>query len=288
MSTGRIPTLFQGLVDDAAVFPPGNAPLGDAIAAHRTHRASWYAPFVGPLLVRASQVAELPGDPGFGVGVIGDGGLDRLAAVLDGAVDVRQVEIAVAKRGEDPLPGLRALTAWAQERPVDVYAEIPLTWGCVAALDHLAEVGVAYPKFRTGGLAAELFPSPEDLAAVIVACAARGLRFKLTAGLHHAVRHQDPVTGFTHHGFLNVLVAASEAARGSGVATVAEALRVTEPEQVRLAVQQTSDAVPRPAGVVGRTGDTERPLWVGFGSCSIHEPLDDLVALHLITEETPA
>ena len=45
-------------------------------------------------------------------------------------VQVHQVEIAVAKRGEDPGPGLRALLALLAERPsLFGYAEIPLTWG---------------------------------------------------------------------------------------------------------------------------------------------------------------
>jgi len=47
--------LFEGLVDDAAVFPPGNAPLAEALRLHREHRGSGYAAFVGPLLVPAGR-----------------------------------------------------------------------------------------------------------------------------------------------------------------------------------------------------------------------------------------
>lgn len=43
-----IPTIFDRLVDDAAVFPPGDLPVPDAVAAHRVHRSAWYAGFVGP------------------------------------------------------------------------------------------------------------------------------------------------------------------------------------------------------------------------------------------------
>ncbi|MGW7584917.1 hypothetical protein ACWGLI_27800, partial [Kitasatospora sp. NPDC054769] len=45
---GVIPELFHGLFDDAAVFPPGNLPIVDAVPAHRLHRAAWYAEAVGP------------------------------------------------------------------------------------------------------------------------------------------------------------------------------------------------------------------------------------------------
>ncbi|MGH3713630.1 MAG: hypothetical protein ACRDT4_09260 [Micromonosporaceae bacterium] len=264
-----IPALLRGLVDDAAVFPPGNAELTDAVSAHRTHRAAWYADLVGPLLVRASEAADVP--PDVEVGLIGDTGLAGLDTALAAPAPVRQIELAVAKRGEDPLPGLRELLGWAKDRPFEVYAEIPLTWGCLAALDELAGADGVSPKFRTGGLAAELFPTAQELATVIVACAEHDLRFKLTAGLHHAVRHTDRTTGFTHHGFLNVLVASAVAAHGGDLSTVAALLAETDPDSIAAHARPRLDLV--------------RPLWIGFGSCSISEPLDDLAALGLLSKE---
>lgn len=279
MST-QVPALFARLVDDAAVFPPGSAPLPEAVPAHRAHRAAWYAGLVGPLLVPTSILRDLPAqlrpDETTAVGVVADTGIEGLTAGIDAAderVAVGQVEFAVAKRGEDPQPGLAALLAFLRDRPsLTGYAEIPLTWGLLAALDTVADAradGIAVaPKFRTGGLAAELFPTPVELAAVISACRDRRLPFKLTAGLHHAVRHTDPETGFTQHGFLNVLVAAAEAADGAEVADVAERLAGTDP-------------LPLVESAGGRL-DQPRPLWIGFGTCSIPEPLDDLRRLGLL------
>ncbi|MEU4771500.1 hypothetical protein [Micromonospora sp. NPDC023644] len=284
MST-QVPALLDGLVDDAAVFPPGSAPLPDAVAAHRRHRTSWYADLVGPLLVPATRLPELAGllgaDEWIAVGVIGDVPLDRLdevRATADPRIRVRQVEAAVARRGEDPLPGLTELVALARRAGAGpaaldaVYAELPLTFGLMGALDALAAAraeGVPVAaKFRTGGLAAELFPTPAELAAVICACRDRGLPFKLTAGLHQAVRHLDPETGFTHHGFVNVLAATLAAAGGAPVARVAELLTAADPRPL---VQLAE------AGLAG-----PRPLWIGFGSCSILEPLTDLIRLGLV------
>ncbi|RLK08810.1 hypothetical protein DER29_6678 [Micromonospora sp. M71_S20] len=280
-----MPALLDGLVDDAAVFPPGSAPLPDAVAAHRRHRTSWYADLVGPLLVPATRLPELAGllgaDERIAVGVIGDVPLDRLDEVrttADPRIRVRQVEAAVARRGEDPLPGLTELVALARRAGAGpaaldaVYAELPLTFGLMGALDALAAAraeGVPIAaKFRTGGLAAELFPTPAELAAVICACRDRGLPFKLTAGLHQAVRHLDPETGFTHHGFVNVLAATLAAAGGATVERVAELLTATDPRPL---VQYAE------AGL-----DGPRPLWIGFGSCSILEPLTDLIRLGLV------
>ncbi|MEV4543004.1 hypothetical protein [Micromonospora echinaurantiaca] len=291
MST-QVPALLDGLVDDAAVFPPGSASLPDAVAAHRRHRASWYADLVGPLLVPATKLPALAGllgsDERIDVGVIGDlpiGQLDKVRAEADPRLRVRQVEAAVAKRGEDPLPGLAELVALARRAAadatiegasvdgrLDVYAELPLTFGLMGALDALAAAradGVPIAaKFRTGGLAAELFPTPAELAAVICACRDRELPFKLTAGLHQAVRHLDPETGFTHHGFGNVLAATLAAADGAAASTVAELLTAADPRPL---VQWAEPRL-----------DTARRLWVGFGSCSILEPLTDLIRLGLV------
>ena len=266
-----VPPVFVGLLDDAAVFPPGNASLPEAFTAHRRHRAAWYAPVVGPLLIPADAAAAVPA--GFEIGLVGP--IAEVARALEAVppgVTVRQIEAPVAKRGEDPQPGLRELLELIGSKNIQGYAETPLTWGLHGALDMIAEarasgVPVA-PKFRTGGLAAELFPTPAELAAVMCACRDRSLPFKLTAGLHHAIRHTDPETRFLHHGFLNVLVASATAADGAPQAQVAEILA-------------GADAIPL-ASALRKRLDQPRPLWIGFGSCSIAEPLADLRTLGLL------
>jgi hypothetical protein len=266
----RIPPVFVGLLDDAAVFPPGNAALPDAVRAHREHRAAWYATMVGPLLLPPEDIAAAPAD--IPLGMVGP--REAVARTVRAAPgrDIRQIEVPVAKRGEDPQPGLRDLVTLITTTGLRGYAEIPLTWGLMAALDRVAEARAAgvpiAPKFRTGGLAAELFPTPVELAGVICGCRDRDLPFKLTAGLHHALRHADPETGFIHHGFLNVLVATAAAVDGAGPAEVAKLLAA-------------GDATPLIAAVRARL-DRPRPLWIGFGSCSIAEPLADLTVLGLL------
>jgi hypothetical protein len=282
---GRVPPLLDGLIDDAAVFPPGNAPLPEAVAAHRRHRVSWYAGLVGALLLPVSELAgggrsqlDDPANP-IAIGVIGDTGIERLPnalATLPTSVRLTQVEVPVARRGEDPQPGLELLLKVAAGWPdIDTYAEIPLTLGLHAALDRLAAErstgGRMAAKFRTGGLAAELFPTSGELAAVICACCDRQLPFKLTAGLHQAVRHTDRETGFSHHGFLNILVAVAAAADGAEPGEVAHILNVVDPGPL--------------ADAAAAARQRHRPLWVGFGSCSIGEPLADLTQLGLLGGE---
>jgi hypothetical protein len=306
-----VPRLFARLVDDTAYSPAGES-LAEAVAGHRAHRAAWYADLVGPLILPSSALAALPavlgasggaaggvgeppavgvgeppavgvGEPpavGVGerpaVGVVGDTAPAAVAQSVRSAAEhvaVAHVEVAVAKRGEDPQPGLRLFLTLLGDLPsIPGYAEIPLTWGLLAALDTLAEARAGglpvAAKFRTGGLAAELFPTPVELAAVICACRDRQLRFKLTAGLHHAVRYTDPETGFVHHGFLNILVATVAAARGAEVAEVAEVLAATDPMPLIEPVRSLRDQ--------------PRPLWDGFGASDMAEPLTDLRQLGLV------
>jgi hypothetical protein len=284
----QVPALLSNFIDDAAVFPPGNSPLPEALADHAVHRASWYAEMVGPLLVPTSSLRSLSAlldgraEP-LAVGLIGDTGLNALSAAVSSAgplLDVKQVEIAVAKRGEDPQPGIEYLLGLLAGWPsITGYAEIPLTFGLLGALDRLVEARAAganvAAKFRTGGLAAELFPTPIELAAVICACRDRGLPFKLTAGLHHAIRNADPETGFVHHGFLGVLAGTLAAAHDDAeVADVAELLATTDPVPL--------------VETVRRYLESPRPLWIGFGTCSIAEPLTDLARLGLMFKEAAA
>ena len=278
--SNAVPPLLTTLVDDAAVFPPGSMPLPDAVPAHLRHRDGPWAAMIGPLLVPAADLPEI--GAAVDVGVVGEpGAVERALETVPGHLTVRQVESPVAKRGEDPAPGIEQLAGLLRknsEKPWVWYFEVPLAWGLMRALDQLARLRAeglsAAAKFRTGGLAAELFPTPVELAAVICACRDRELPFKLTAGLHHAVRHTDPDTGLVHHGFLNVLAATLAAAGGAEPADLAGILAGT-------------DALPLTVTIRDRL-DQPRPLWVGFGSCSVEEPVTDLTNLGLLPRKVPA
>jgi hypothetical protein len=272
-----VPTLFAGLVDDASLLPPSFVGLPEAVSKHVEHRSAWFAGLLGPLLIPASSInIEIPRRD-LPVALVGDVAVAAVPIAVEklraaGAV-VFHLEAPVARRGEDPQPGLGDLRVLAeQDKDLQVYAEIPLSWGLLGALDTVSEFRAGglrlAPKFRVGGLAAELFPTPVELAAVICACRDRELPFRLAAGLRHAIRHTDPETGFTHHGFLNVLAAAILAAEGAEVAEVAEVLAATHPlplvEPCRL------------------RRDDPRPLFAGFGAASVVEPLTELIRLGLI------
>jgi hypothetical protein len=165
--------------------------------------------------------------------------------------------------------------------PADLPAavELPRSTARDEVLDVLA--GTRYrAKLRTGGVSPERFPSPEELAATLHACVDRGVAVKCTAGLHHAVRHTDPATGFEHHGFLNVLLAASALAEGAPTETATGHLRDSDAAGMVAALRTW------PAQRAARA----RAVFTSFGTCSVLEPVDDLVTLGLLPspERIPA
>ncbi len=276
-------TLLAGLFDDAAVFPPGNATLADAVTAHRELRRSPYAPAVGPLLLRADQVAELVAEVVAGddlrVGLIAsaEGGLLELAYArdvlldLDDAAALSQVEIALPG-DHDPAAAARLLLD-GLAFSAQAYVEIPRGDGWEGALDVLAADGVERAKFRTGGTTSDAHPSEQELASFIGACVDRALAFKLTAGLHHAVRRTSD-EGFEQHGILNVMVAVSAAQDGAGTGDVTAILATRQPEPL---VEWLGQADHRRL----------RRALVSVGCCGVTEPLDELAALGLnVAEDT--
>jgi hypothetical protein len=275
-----LPDAFHRLVDDAAVFPPGDAPLPEALAAYVGRRNEWYADLVGSFVVTDVAVPQVT-EP-VEVSVVVTGGAGAVAGALKLAnkhhLTVAGLEIALrdpddlagnARRVDAAVDAARGDGALADDVPV--FVELPQSdasaaW--LAAADVVAE-GEHRLKFRTGGLEADKFPTPEQLASWIDAALDRETPFKCTAGLHHAISHRDHETGFAHHGFLNVLLATRQAFDGATVGEVSTLLADHYPNDL-VALARTSDLL------------GARRWFTSFGSCSVQEPLDDLVGLGLV------
>lgn len=285
-SPATLPAAFVAFVDDAAIFPPGDSPVDEAVTAWRTRRDEPWAALVGSFVVSDHRLGELaalvdPSGPDLPVSVVvgtGAGGIAPAASTARRMPGVRLAGVEVALRDLDDLAGnaRRIVTAVDQARDhgavdddVTVHVELPqgpATHGWLAAADEVAAAELAL-KFRTGGLDADLFPSVDDLASWVAAALDRETPFKCTAGLHHAVRHTDPATGFHHHGFLNVLAATRTALDGGDVVAT-----LAEEDGGALA-----SALPDP-DTLART----RRWFTSFGCCEVREPLEDLVRLGLV------
>jgi len=274
-----IPPAWSGLVDDAAVFPPGDTPLADAVAAYQGRRDEWYAGLVGPLVVKDTDLPDVPAEVPVSVVLTGGAGSVAGVAALAAKRGHTLVALESAVRDLDDLTGnVRRITAAVDAArdeghltDAQVYVELPQvdpTPDWLAAADEVAAAEHRL-KLRTGGVEAHLFPAASTVAAWIDAALDRETPFKCTAGLHHAVRHRDHDTGFEHLGFLNVLLATRVAFDGGSTDEVA---RVLDDHYANDLV-----AMARQSDLAGA-----RRWFTSYGSCSISEPLEELVGLGLV------
>ncbi len=277
-----VPT-WLALVDDAAIFPPGNAPLPEAVAAHSARRAEWYAGFVAGFVVRDTDLPQLRGFDG-DLSVVVTGGAGQIAGPCEQArrLGLSLAGLEVALRDLDDLAGnarrvVAATDAARGEGVLDeatpVHVELPFgapetAW--LAAADEVANAGLRL-KLRTGGVHAADFPGARQVAEAIDAALDRETPFKCTAGLHQAIRHTDPETGFEHHGFVNLMVATRHLFDGASVddaVAIVDEARV--PELVTLAFDTDMSGA--------------RRWFTSFGSCSVTEPLESLTATGLLED----
>lgn len=272
--------LFDRLFDDAAVFPPGNAPMQEAVRVHLERRHSPIGRYVGPFICSGPRwcelVDELPDarliEPPFDLALTVPGGPadlgPSLASVLaEPRVALVAVELPLVSASSAELRDLHELLPHG----VAGYVELEMPLVDDDAMARLAEAGLRL-KLRAGGPTTADFPREEELARSIKSAATHGVPFKLTAGLHHAVRYTDPATGFEHHGFLNVMWATAASRNGADEERMRDLLAERDAVRVGTAVACLSSE--RVAAM--------RQDFTSFGTCSIGEPMADLAELHLL------
>ncbi|MGW4830259.1 hypothetical protein ACWEOG_21925 [Amycolatopsis japonica] len=269
-------TQWSGLIDDAVMFPPGNAALRPAVDAHIGHRMSWYGPLIGPFVLPGSRVGELEatlaGRPidlslSYPNGLTGLVEALTLVAELD-HVTLSAVEVAIPSGVTAEV--VVSLLEGTLPDDVAAFIEVPRDARQTLVLDVLADS--AYEaKLRTGGFEADDYPTSRELAATILGCSRRLLPFKATAGLHHAVRNTDPETRFQQHGFLNILLATDAADNGAELSDLIVLL--DERDRTRVA-DSVRGLGPRLVRV--------RDQFLSIGARSIEIPVHDLLALELL------
>jgi hypothetical protein len=287
--------LFEGLVDYAGLFPPAGLGMDAAVAEAARWRASAASAMLGRFVCPAPRLDELahallrlPGpaahSPWRVSALVGDDPQADLSRVerFQAAHDETALVDAVELRAGTPAEIERQLGAVPPGLPA--YVELPLSDALDDALAVLAARG-GRAKVRCGCVFPEAIPSAGELARFVARAAGARVPFKATAGLHHALRGERPLTyapdspRATMHGFLNLLAAA------------ALAPCATEPELE--AVLLATDATRVGLDAEGlRFGDRRiaapeleacrRERFLSFGSCSIAEPVAELRALGMV------
>ena len=161
----------------------------------------------------------------------------------------------------------------------EVFVEPSKTADFPAIAAELARSGAA-AKIRTGGVTADAFPAGREVLAFLRTCREARIRFKATAGLHHAVRGEyrltyepSPPDGLMF-GFLNVAMAAAFLWFGRDDAIVIDVLE----ERSIDAFGFTDDGASwRNERLTQTQLEEVRALFfAGFGSCSFREPMAEI------------
>jgi hypothetical protein len=272
--------LLAGVVDYAGMFPPAALDMAAAVREYDACRHGPHAWILGRFIVPLARLAELEE-------VAGDQAEPLPVSVLGhpAGATARHTVIGSAELKAGSVEDIRQAME-SSPRDILTYFEIPVSSDPGELVAALAKAG-AGAKVRTGGLTADMFPSSQDLARFLQACAAAKVPFKATAGLHHPLRS---VHRFTYepdspagvmHGFVNVFLAAallnSGLYSGGGLEDAVRTLEERSPDAFRFedaAVTWHSHRLTAQQIRAARAG-----FAISFGSCSFQEPIDDLKTL---------
>src|SRR5882762_1528534 len=302
-AAARVPAalraLLSGLIDYAGMFPPAKLSLEEAAKSFLHYMNGRHAWMLGKFVVPAAQLEELRA---YLAGNPEARGRTVSLSVLLGAEPLREAQrireardLAVA--AASPLfsidsvelrPGSPAMVAELISilpKGLPVFCEVASREDLARWLTALKQVGW-FAKIRTGGTSREAFPSSSEVAEFLVQCKTHGVAFKATAGLHHPVRSEHPLTYDANspcgvmHGFINVFLGAALLECGISKDQLIAVLDHTDARHFsfsgdfahwgRLFVNQ--------ADVAG----ARRHFAMSFGSCSFEEPIQDLQKLALL------
>jgi hypothetical protein len=294
-STVRV--LLTELIDYAGLFPPAALSMSEAAANYASYRDSADACALGRFVVPVARLDELAAESERQGRGASEGRPWRVSALAgeNVAADADRMRVfnrEHAGRLHVDTVELRASTPHAIEGAVAalvpglaVYVELPVDADPAPSLDVVKRAG-ARAKVRTGGTTAEAFPTTPQLARFIARCMELGVPFKATAGLHHALRGEQPLTYAadakcaTMFGFLNVFLGALFAGAGLDEIGIARLLE----ERDSHAFELGDDAVRwrGRAASLDELRHMRASLATSFGSCSFREPLDELRQLGLL------
>ena len=293
---------FAAFVDYAGVFPPASLTVADATACYRAARTSQESWVAGRFLIRTSQLQELaaeatatmqPGEDPWEVSAIFDSRATAAASLasdfhaeMEPALTVAAAEALISEPSRDGIAKLFT-TIGSINPDVVGFLEVARSSDVEAQIRRIASViqesgRTGGSKLRCGGVTADMFPSPSEVAVFIQTTVEESVPFKATAGLHQPFRHFDESLGIYRHGFVNILLATTAAADGAALSTVTDIISETEPGAFGLsAAFATWGDLRFPGSTLRRT---RQNLFVAYGSCDFEEPIEALRAIGLLGE----
>ena len=288
-------TLLEGRLDYAGLFPPAALGMAEAWHTFQRHRGAEEAWLLGAFVCPANRLNELLAFPSatdtpFAVSLLAGGTEAELESASQDwesfrrgaatAVELRAWELRLPlEAATDPGPWVRRGARLPGRAPR--FFEAGGEWSAQAlealarVLEDQREPAPVGLKLRCGGLKPSDLPSVDAVASVLSLASRHQLPLKLTAGLHHPLRHQRG--GGPMHGFLNVYLAALAARMPQGdEALLAEVLREEDPGAFTVEAHQLKW---RDLELDDQALRKTLPWLAGHGSCSVDEPVEDLKAL---------
>ncbi len=308
-AAASLAALLAGAIDYAGLFPPASLAVDAAATAYGRHLAGPHRGLLGRFVIPAAHLeglaAAAPASVTQASASEGRGRWPLTAlASLPVAADVDLILRFNERHGSQGAWRARveaievkaatpdeARAAARDAGGLELFVEVPAHPVPLALLEAVAESG-GRAKVRAGGPSLEAFPPPGHLAAWLAYCAGLRLPFKATAGLHHPIRADRPVGGGTGaprtavHGFVNLLMAAALLRADRIDARTAAAL-LDERDPAAFSFDDQRAAWRGKSLTTTELADA-RAFALGFGSCSLDEPIDGLAALGLLTATPPA
>lgn len=285
-------TLLSAIVDYAGLFPPAALSMADAVAHYATERNGADAWMLGRFVVPAARLGEFaqalaaqpPQGTAWPLSATVAGNLEANLMAVEGFRAPGATIVSLEVKVDTP----EQVDALAARVPpgLETFVELPLDGPLPALVARVAAHGLK-AKIRTGGITPDSIPVPGDVMAFLQTVVQARVPFKATAGLHHPLRGEFPLTydanapRATMYGHLNVLLATAALRAGWGAESVEALLGEHDPAAFRLEDQ----------GIRWRDShldaalldETRRRHFLSFGSCSFREPVDEGRALTTAT-----
>ncbi|RXI96498.1 hypothetical protein DS745_22575 [Anaerobacillus alkaliphilus] len=301
-------SFLSNLIDYAGLFPPSQLPLEEAIHNYASYKSDADAWMLGRFIIPASRLDEL--DPyvslfskkiRLDISAIGQRSTDASHCLGLLQSDLDKISAFCHRHGgkvsinvyEMPLPPilpnshfLKTIARETNKHQLQTFCEITMPLNdewvdmMLQTVDEISEhnrkediqLGV---KLRTGGVTADAFPSPEQVATTLVACYERNIPLKFTAGLHHPIRMYRDEVSTKMHGFLNLFTAGMlVGVHRLDIPTTADVLADEDPSHFRFTEKGLfwKDLIV----AVTEIEQYRKQSLYSYGSCSFDEPREGL------------
>jgi len=274
-------TLLAGYFDYAGLYPPASHSMRSAANNYLDYSHSKHASLLGRFIIDLNRLDEVRSIvceedlKQFKLSVIASdiSALDAISKEIEKGTPIETLEFKASD------PETIEQIATGVPHSITTYFEIPFEFN---AMNVISDMGVR-AKVRMGGVVAGAFPPVSAVVRMLKVLASLRIPFKATAGLHHPFRSSQPLTyepqssQATMHGFLNLCCAAAVLHFG-GEESDAEMVLQDE-DRSAWQVDGGSLRWRHLRWTEEHLSALRREFFMGVGSCSFEEPIQDLEAL---------